>query len=172
MLLFLAEYLTKYYSGFNVFQYLTLRAILGVLTALVISFIVGPFMIRRLSQYQIGQQVRSDGPQTHLTKAGTPTMGGALILVAIVITTLLWADLRDRYIWVVLLVTLLFGIIGWIDDYRKLAKRNSKGLSARTKYTWQSMVGLGAALYLFLTAQTPAETNLIVPFFKQVAIPM
>ena len=172
MLLFLAEYLTKYYSGFNVFQYLTLRAILGVLTALVISFIVGPFMIRRLSQYQIGQQVRSDGPQTHLTKAGTPTMGGALILVAIVVTTLLWADLRDRYIWVVLLVTLLFGIIGWIDDYRKLAKRNSKGLSARTKYTWQSMVGLGAALYLFLTAQTPAETNLIVPFFKQVAIPM
>ncbi|MEJ2685823.1 MAG: phospho-N-acetylmuramoyl-pentapeptide-transferase, partial [Gammaproteobacteria bacterium] len=172
MLLFLAEYLTKYYSGFNVFQYLTLRAILGVLTALVISFIVGPFMIRRLSQYQIGQQVRSDGPQTHLTKAGTPTMGGALILVAIVITTLLWADLRDRYIWVVLLVTLLFGIIGWIDDYRKLAKHNSKGLSARTKYTWQSMVGLGAALYLFLTAQTPAETNLIVPFFKQVAIPM
>ncbi|MGA7801432.1 MAG: phospho-N-acetylmuramoyl-pentapeptide-transferase [Gammaproteobacteria bacterium] len=172
MLLLLAEYLTRYYSGFNVFQYLTLRAILGVLTALIISFIVGPFMIRRLSQYQIGQQVRSDGPQSHLTKAGTPTMGGALILVAIVVTTLLWADLRDRYIWVVLLVTLMFGTIGWIDDYKKLVKRNSKGLSARTKYTWQSMVGLGAALFLFLTAQTPAETDLIVPFFKQVAIPM
>ncbi|HKK13201.1 MAG TPA: phospho-N-acetylmuramoyl-pentapeptide-transferase [Gammaproteobacteria bacterium] len=172
MLVFLAEYLTRYYSGFNVFQYLTLRAILGVLTALVISLIIGPMVIRRLSRYQIGQQVRDDGPASHLTKAGTPTMGGALILVAIAVTTLLWADLRDRYIWVVLLVTLSFGVIGWVDDYRKLVLRNSKGLSARTKYSWQSAIGLGAAVFLYATATTPAETDLIVPFFKQVAVPM
>ncbi len=120
MLLTLSEYLTQYHSGFGVFQYLTLRAILGVLTALVISLIVGPRMIRRLSRYQIGQTVRDDGPETHLTKAGTPTMGGALLLVSIAATTLLWADLSSRVIWVVLIVMLLFGAVGWVDDYKKL----------------------------------------------------
>jgi phospho-N-acetylmuramoyl-pentapeptide-transferase len=170
MLVFLAEQLTRFYSGFNVFQYLTLRAILGVLTALFISFVVGPVMIRRLSHYQIGQQVRSDGPQSHLGKAGTPTMGGALILVSITISTLLWADLRNLYVWVALLVTLAFGVIGWIDDYKKLVLRNSDGLSARTKYLWQSCAGLVAALLLYLAAQTPAETQLIVPFFKHIAL--
>ena len=170
MLLYLAEYLSQYHSGFNVFQYLTLRAILGVLTALVISFLVGPEMIRRLGRYQIGQRVRDDGPQTHLVKAGTPTMGGALILVAVVISTLLWADLANRYVWVMLVTTTLFGAIGWVDDYKKLVLKNSDGLSARSKIFWQSLVALSVSVFLYLTSTTPAETSLIVPFFKDIAI--
>jgi len=172
MLLYLTEYLTQIYSGFAVFQYLTLRAILGVLTALVISFIVGPVMIRKLSHYQIGQHIRNDGPETHLLKAGTPTMGGALIIVAVAISTLLWSDLSNRLVWVVLVVTLLFGAIGWVDDYRKLVKKQSEGLKAREKYLWQSVGGLGAAIFLYMTATVPMETALIVPFFKDVAIDM
>jgi phospho-N-acetylmuramoyl-pentapeptide-transferase len=170
MLLALATYLSQFYSGFNVFQYVTLRAILGVLTALMISFLVGPEMIRRLGRFQIGQPVRDDGPQTHLVKAGTPTMGGALILVAVAIATLLWADLRNRYVWIVLLVTLSFGAIGWVDDYRKLVLKNSAGISARSKLAWQSVIALGVATTLYLSATSPAETALIVPFFKDVAI--
>ncbi len=170
MLLMLSEYLTQYHSGFGVFQYLTLRGILGVLTALVISLIVGPRMIHRLSRYQIGQTVRDDGPETHLTKAGTPTMGGALLLVSIAATTLLWADLTSRVVWTVLTVTLLFGTVGWVDDYRKLVEKNPKGLSARYKYLWQSVIALACALFLYFTASSPAETQLIVPVFKNVAI--
>ena len=170
MFVYLADYLSQYYSGFSVFQYLTLRAILGVLTALLISFVVGPVMIRKLSQYQIGQHVRDDGPQSHLSKAGTPTMGGALILIAIGVATLLWADLHNHYVWVMLLVTLAFGAIGWVDDYKKLISKNSKGLSARNKYIWQSVVALVTGVVLFTTAQSPAETELIVPFFKRVAV--
>ncbi|HUT40701.1 MAG TPA: phospho-N-acetylmuramoyl-pentapeptide-transferase, partial [Gammaproteobacteria bacterium] len=170
MLLSLAEYLSQYHSGFNVFQYLTLRAILGVLTALVISFLIGPEMIRRLGRYQIGQPVRDDGPQTHLVKAGTPTMGGALILVAVAIATLLWADLTNRYVWVVLLVTLAFGAIGWVDDYRKLVLKNSAGISAGTKLAWQSIIALAVAVFLYMSSASPAETSLIVPFFKDIAI--
>ena len=170
MLLYLTDYLTQFHSGFGVFQYLTLRAILGALTALIISFIVGPSMIRKLSQYQIGQVVRDDGPESHLEKAGTPTMGGALILVAITVSTLLWSDLENRYTWVVLGVTLLFGIIGWVDDYKKLVKKDSRGLIARYKYFWQSVVALGAAIFLYQCAQSSAETQLIVPFFKDVSI--
>ena len=172
MLLYLTDYLTQLHSGFGVFQYLTLRAILGVLTALVISFIVGPIMIRKLSHYQIGQHVRDDGPEAHLAKAGTPTMGGALILVAVAISTLLWSDLSNRYVWVVLIVTMLFGAVGWVDDYRKLVKKQSEGLKAREKYFWQTVGGLGAALYLYYTATDPIETSLIVPFFKDVVIPL
>jgi phospho-N-acetylmuramoyl-pentapeptide-transferase len=170
MLVLLADYLSQYHGGFNVFQYLTLRAILGVLTALLISFVVGPFVISRLSHFQIGQQIRDDGPSTHLTKAGTPTMGGALILVAIALATLLWADLSNRYVWIVLITTLLFGAIGWIDDYRKLVLGNARGLAARWKYFWQSVIALATAALLFYTAQTPSETQLIVPFFKGVAL--
>ncbi len=170
MLVLLAEWLADhFYSGFNVFQYLTLRGILGVLTALGIALIVGPTMIRRLSRDQIGQQIRADGPKSHFSKAGTPTMGGALILVAIAVATLLWADPRNRYVWIVLLTTLAFGAIGWLDDYKKLVLRNSKGLSARAKYALQSGVGLAAALLLYFTAQAPVETQLIVPFFKNFA---
>jgi phospho-N-acetylmuramoyl-pentapeptide-transferase len=170
MLLSLSEFLARYFSIFNVFQYITLRGILGVLTALAISLIVGPPMIRRLSHLKVGQNVRDDGPESHLSKAGTPTMGGALILVAVVISALLWTDLSSRYFWVVLLVTLLFGCIGGIDDYKKLRYGNSKGLSAGSKFFWQSLVGLGAALVLFLSAQGGVETELIVPFFKSVVI--
>ncbi|GAB6040204.1 phospho-N-acetylmuramoyl-pentapeptide-transferase [Endothiovibrio diazotrophicus] len=170
MLLYLAEWLAGYYSGFHVFQYLTLRAILGVLTALAISLLLGPVMIRRLVRHQIGQQVRNDGPESHLSKSGTPTMGGALILAAVVVSTLLWADLGNRYAWVVLLTTALFGAIGWIDDYKKVALKNSKGLSAKAKYFWQSLGALAVAGFLFSTAQVAAETQLIVPFFKEVAL--
>jgi phospho-N-acetylmuramoyl-pentapeptide-transferase len=170
MLLSLAEYLAQFHSVFNVFQYLTLRGILGVLTALIISFLIGPTVILQLARFNVGQSVRDDGPQTHLTKAGTPTMGGALILVAVMVSALLWSDLSNRYVWVMLVVTLLFGLIGWIDDYRKLRYGNSLGLSPRNKLLWQSVVGLGAALFLYATAQSAVETVLIVPFFKSVAI--
>jgi phospho-N-acetylmuramoyl-pentapeptide-transferase len=166
MLLWISEYLEHFYRGFNVFQYITLRAILGILTALLISLIVGPLMIRSLISNQIGQHVREDGPKSHLSKAGTPTMGGTLILIAITASTLLWADLSNRFVWIVLIVTLLFGAVGGIDDYRKLAFGNSKGLSARQKYFWQSVFGLGAAFTLGVTAQSPLETQLIIPFFK------
>jgi phospho-N-acetylmuramoyl-pentapeptide-transferase len=172
MLLQLTQWLAADIRAFNVFNYITLRAVLATLTALLISFIVGPGMIRKLTAYKIGQSVRDDGPQTHLKKAGTPTMGGALILVSIAITTLLWADLRNRYVWVVLLVTLGFGIVGWVDDYRKVVHRNPKGLSARSKLFWQSVIGLGAAIYLAASATLPAQTELIVPFFKQITYPM
>lgn len=166
MLLWLTEYLAQFESGFNVFQYLTLRTILGVLTSLFISFIFGPYLIRHLTSRQIGQSVRDDGPQTHLDKTGTPTMGGSLILLSIAISTLCWSDLGNRYVWVVLLVTFLFGVIGFVDDYKKVIHNNPRGLSARVKYTCQSLVAFLAAVYLYQAATTPAETQLIVPFFK------
>jgi phospho-N-acetylmuramoyl-pentapeptide-transferase len=172
MLHYLAQYLTRIESGFAVFQYITLRAILGSLTALIISFVVGPTMIRRLAVHQIGQTVREDGPQSHLSKRGTPTMGGALILVAIAVSTLLWADLDNRYVWVALATTLLFGIIGFVDDYKKLVLRDPRGLAARYKYLWQSVVGLGAAAFLYGTATVPAETQLVIPFLKAVYVPL
>lgn len=166
MLLWLTTYLTHFFHGFRVFQYLTFRAILAALTALMISLLVGPAMIRRLSYYQVGQSVRDDGPQTHLSKAGTPTMGGMLILVAITISMLFWGDLKNYYVWTVLYVMLGFGLIGFVDDYRKLIQKNSKGLPARWKYFWQSVIGLTAACFLYYHGKTPAETQLIVPFFK------
>ncbi|MCX7075085.1 MAG: phospho-N-acetylmuramoyl-pentapeptide-transferase [Methylococcales bacterium] len=172
MLFYFTDYLSSFDSGFHVFHYLTFRAILAVLTSLIISFMIGPWMIRKLSREKIGQSIRELGPQSHYEKAGTPTMGGALILVAITITTLLWADLNNRYIWVILLVTLGYGVIGFIDDYRKVIKGNSDGLSARSKYLWQSIIGFAAALFLFKTATLPAETQLIVPFFKDVFFDM
>ena len=173
MLLDFAQWLARDVRLFNVFNYITLRAVLACLTALAISLILGPYVIRKLTAYKIGQSVRDDGPQTHLGKAGTPTMGGALILLSIGITTLLWGDLQNRYLWVVLLVTLGFGAIGWVDDYRKVVHRNPKGLSARAKLFWQSAIGLGAAAYLASISQgTPALNELIVPFFKFVAYPL
>lgn len=173
MLLYLTEYLTRFESGFNVFSYLTMRAILGALTALLISLLVGPWMIRRLSFHQIGQTVRDYGPESHLPKAGTPTMGGTLILVAIVFSTVLWADPSNRFVWVVLCVTLAFGGIGFVDDYRKLVLRDSRGLAARWKFLWQSIAGVAAALALYLSAGEHAiETSLLVPFFKDVMIPL
>ena len=165
-------WLSEINSDFNVFVYITLRGILGALTALAISLLLGPSFIRRLVKKQVGQPIRKLGPESHFSKAGTPTMGGALILFSIVVSTLLWADLSNRYIWTVLLVTLAFGVIGWIDDYRKLVLQDSAGLAARWKYLLQSIIGLGAAVYLYATVQSPAETGLIVPFFKTVVIPL
>lgn len=170
MLYWLSEYLQEYLRSFAVFQYITVRAILGVLTALGISLLLGPWFIRRLTELRIGQAVRNDGPQSHLSKSGTPTMGGALILSAIFASTLLWADLSNRYVWVVLIVTAIFGAVGWVDDYRKVAKKDSRGLPARWKYFWQSIAGFGAAVFLYYTAQSPAETQLFIPFFKSVAL--
>jgi phospho-N-acetylmuramoyl-pentapeptide-transferase len=172
MLLELAQWLAKDIRAFNVFGYITLRAVLACLTALVISFVIGPTLIRKLTAYKVGQAIRDDGPQTHLSKAGTPTMGGALILAAIIITVLLWGDLQNRLVWIVLLVMAGFGAIGWVDDYRKVVARNPKGLSARSKFFWQSVIGAGAACYLAFYTSLPAQTEFIVPFFKQVAYPL
>ena len=154
------------------FNYITLRAVLATMTSLAICWTFGPLLIRKLTEYKIGQSVRDDGPKSHLTKAGTPTMGGALILISLGLTTLLWADLSNRYIWVVLIVTLGFGAVGWVDDWRKVVHRNPKGLSARAKFFWSSIFAAGAAVYLGLTPQVPAQLDLIVPFFKSVAYPL
>lgn len=166
MLLWLTEFLQHYYESFRVFQYLTFRSILGALTALSLSLFLGPWMIKKLHQYQIGQVVRNDGPKSHLSKAGTPTMGGSLILITITLSILLWGDLFNKYVWLSLLSLLGFGCIGWLDDYLKLSRKNSTGLSARWKYLWQSVLGLGIALILYLTAKTLPETQLLIPFFK------
>lgn len=167
MLVSLFDYLSQFYSGFNVFQYLTLRAILGLLTALGISMLLGPKMIEQLTQLKVGQNIRDDGPQSHLVKAGTPTMGGALILLAITVSTLLWSDLNNRYVWVVLLVTLGFGTVGGLDDFLKLKYGNTKGLPARFKYLGLSLIGLIAAIALYMTAESTVETTLFMPVIKE-----
>jgi phospho-N-acetylmuramoyl-pentapeptide-transferase len=172
MLLAITQWLAQDIRFFSVFNYITLRTVMAAMTALVISFMVGPTMIRKLTAYKIGQSVRSDGPQTHLVKAGTPTMGGALIVTSITITTLLWGDLRNHYVWVALLTTLGFGVIGWVDDYRKVVHRNPKGMSARTKMGWQSLIALVVGIYLWNSAFLPAHTELIVPFFKILVFPL
>ena len=172
MLYWLTQQLAGVDSAFNVFGYITLRTILGALTALLISLVMGPWFIRRLVAQQQIQPIRKVGPESHFSKAGTPTMGGALILFSIVVATLLWADLSNRYVWVVVLVTLAFGVIGWIDDYRKLVLNDSAGLPARWKYLGQSLAGLAVALFLYWTADVPAATELIVPFFKDVVLPL
>ena len=170
MLLWLFQQLGQDIRAFNVFNYLTLRAVLATLTALTISFIVGPAVIRKLTALKIGQSVRSDGPQTHLVKAGTPTMGGALILVSVAVTTLLWADLSNAYVWVALFTLIGFGVIGWVDDWRKVVEKNSRGLPSRWKYFWQSVIGLAVAFYLWNNASLPAHTDLIIPFLKHATL--
>jgi phospho-N-acetylmuramoyl-pentapeptide-transferase len=194
MLLWLAQLYASEWRTLNVLNYITLRAVLAAGTAITISLVFGPWMIRRLTALKIGQAVRLDGPQTHLVKSGTPTMGGALVLLSIFVTTLLWADLRNRFVWVVLFVTLGFGAIGWVDDYRKVARRDPEGMRSREKFFWQSLIGIIAAVYLVFavsapnvsqfenlllawirsgfTAELPSKANLIVPFFKQVAYPL
>lgn len=194
MLLELFRSLADAFPAFNVFNYLTLRAVLAALTAMAIGFALGPWMISRLKNLHFGQAVRTDGPKSHLVKDGTPTMGGALILFAITVSTLLWADLSNRFIWVVLFVTLGYGAIGWIDDYRKVVYHNPKGMSAREKFSWQSVIGLAAAFYLVFALSVPAggtltETiagwvesgfpldisenlHLLIPCFKDIALPL
>jgi phospho-N-acetylmuramoyl-pentapeptide-transferase len=169
MLFWLTNYLTQIFSSFQVFQYLSVRGILGVLTALVLSLLIGPYVIRKLNYQQIGQVVRDDGPQSHLSKAGTPTMGGALILISILVSSLLWSDLTNTYVWVVLGVTASFGAVGWVDDYRKIFEKNPKGLPPRWKYFWQSVFGSVAVIVLYVNAGVPAETQLFIPFFKNFA---
>ncbi|WP_199610710.1 phospho-N-acetylmuramoyl-pentapeptide-transferase [Flocculibacter collagenilyticus] len=168
MLVWLAEYLTQYYSAFNVFSYLTLRSILSILTALFISLFFGPKLIRKLQRMQIGQTVRDDGPESHFAKSGTPTMGGILILGAILCSTLLWADLTNKYVWVTVFVVAAFGLIGYVDDYRKVIRKDPKGLIAKWKYFWQSLVAIVVAFFLYSTSTLAAETALVVPFFKNV----
>ncbi len=168
MLLWLAEWLIQFESGFNVFSYLTLRAILSTLTALLIAILIGPAMIRWLQQMQIGQTVRDDGPQSHLSKSGTPTMGGVLILAAILTSCILWADLTNKYVLVTLFVVVSFGILGFVDDYRKVVRKDPKGLIAKWKYFWQSIIALVVAFFLYSTTTMESETQLIVPFFKDV----
>ena len=172
MLMWLAQQLAVWESAFSVFDYITLRGILWGMTALIVSTLVGPAMIRGLRDMQIGQSVRTDGPQSHLSKAGTPTMGGALIIVAIASGTLLWGDLSSRYLWVALLTTVAFGAIGWGDDYRKVVEKDSRGLPARWKYFWQSMVGLAAVTYLFSSSTQTPELTLYLPFLKDFAFVM
>ncbi len=194
MLLELAQWLAQDMRGFNVFTYITLRAVLATMTALTISFVFGPMLIRWLAAKKIGQSVRTDGPQTHLIKTGTPTMGGALILISVAVSTVLWADLSNRFVWIVLIVTLGFGAIGWVDDWRKVVYRNPAGLSARSKFFWQSVIGIVAATYLAFsisapnnekvlelvyhwvasgfTMELPSKADLIVPFFKTVSYPL
>ena len=173
MLIYVAEYLTRIHSGFNVFSYLTLRAILGALTALVLSFAMGPYVIQRLSSRRVGQTIRELGPESHLPKAGTPTMGGALILLAIAVSTLLWANLSNRFVWIVLITTLAFGVIGFVDDYKKIVIGNAEGLRPSTKFFWQSVVGFCAAVVLYATAENPdVERALLIPYFKDAMIPL
>jgi phospho-N-acetylmuramoyl-pentapeptide-transferase len=168
MLIWLADWLQQFDTSFRVFSYLTLRAILSTLTALLIAVIIGPKMIRWLQRMQIGQTIRDDGPESHLAKSGTPTMGGLLILAAIVSSVLLWSDLTNRYVWVTLFVLVSYGAIGFIDDYRKVIRKDAKGLIARWKYFWQSVIAIAVAFYLYSSQQNPAETALLVPFFKDV----
>jgi phospho-N-acetylmuramoyl-pentapeptide-transferase len=176
MLLYLTHYLSQFESGFNVFSYLTMRAILGALTALVLSFVIGPRMISKLSVNQLGQPVRVDGPDTHLLKAGTPTMGGALILTAIAVSTVLWADLENFLVWVVLFVTLSFGVIGYIDDYKKLVLQDPAGISAKQKLILQSAAAIIAAVALYVWARgngtLDTATALLIPYFKDLTIPI
>lgn len=172
MLLLLTQWLAQDIRAFNVFNYITLRTMLAMMTALFFSLILGPRVIRWLAAKKIGQAVRTDGPQTHLTKSGTPTMGGVLILISIAATTLLWGDLSNRYVWTVLVVTLGFGIVGWYDDWKKVVYRDPNGLASRWKFFWQSLLGLGAALFLAFSTDNPAQTELIVPFFKSIAYPL
>lgn len=168
MLLWLGNWLTQFHSGFGVLNYLTLRAIFSAMTALGLSLLLGPWVIRKLREYQIGQAIRDVGPKSHLSKAGTPTMGGVLILMAIIISTLLWGNLANRFVWVAVITVVAFGWIGWIDDYRKVVEKNSRGLPSRWKYFWQSVFAILIASYLFYSAQSPQETQLVVPFFKDV----
>ncbi|WP_028455644.1 phospho-N-acetylmuramoyl-pentapeptide-transferase [Chitinilyticum litopenaei] len=171
MLLWLTQWLGESVRAFNVFNYLTLRAVLATMTALAMSWLLGPYVIRKLTELKVGQAVRNDGPQTHLVKAGTPTMGGTLILLSIGITTLLWGDLKNQYIWLVLIVTLATGVIGFVDDYKKVALKDPKGLSARAKMFWQSLIAIGAGIFLTVYVKDPAQTGFIIPLYKEILYP-
>ncbi|MEM0671760.1 MULTISPECIES: phospho-N-acetylmuramoyl-pentapeptide-transferase [Dickeya] len=168
MLVWLAEYLVKFYSGFNVFSYLTFRAIVSLLTALIISLWMGPHLIAWLQRLQIGQVVRNEGPESHFSKRGTPTMGGVMILASIIISVLLWVNLANPYVWCVLLVLVGYGTVGFVDDYRKVVRKDTRGLIARWKYFWQSVLALAVAFSMYAIGKDTPATQLVVPFFKDV----
>ena len=194
MLLWLAQNFQQDFSFLRVFNFITFRAVFATLTALLIGLVAGPAVIRMLTRLKVGQAVRTDGPQTHLIKSGTPTMGGVLILIGIGVSTLLWADLSNRFVWIVLIVTLGFGMIGWVDDYRKVVYKDPNGMRSREKYFWQSLIGLMAAFYLAFSVSEVSnmkvldlffawvqsgfnldlspKADLIVPFFKTVSYPL
>lgn len=166
MLIYVADYLSQFISGFAVFKYMTMRAIMSVLTALILSFIIGPKVIRWLTKLKIGQAIRTDGPQTHLVKTGTPTMGGVMILLSISVSVILWGDLNNHYLLISTLTMLGFGIIGFIDDYKKVVYQDPQGMRSRTKFFWQSTIGLIAGYSLYALATIPAETQLLIPYMK------
>jgi|TARA_B110000971_G_C20018520_1_gene505137 phospho-N-acetylmuramoyl-pentapeptide-transferase len=172
MLLDLFSWLAREHSFFNVFSYISIRAVLAIITALIVSFVLGPWFIKKLGDYSFGQYVRTDGIEAHIIKTGTPTMGGGLILIAILFSTLLWADLSNRYIWLLIVVTITFALIGLVDDYSKIKNKKSDGLSALHKYGLQSFVGFSVATYILLTATTPESTELLIPFLKDASIPL
>ena len=194
MLLILAQWLQDDFGFLRVFNYITFRAVMATLTALLIGLVSGPWVIRKLIALKMGQSVRNDGPQSHLVKTGTPTMGGVLILLGIFISCILWADLTNRFIWIVMIVTFGFGVVGWVDDYRKVARKDPNGMSSREKFFWQTVIGLFAAIYLAFSVSEinnlkvlqlfldwlqsgfaldlPAKTNLLLPFMKEVSYPL
>ena len=194
MLLILAQWLQDDFRFFRVFNYITFRAVMATVTALLIGLAAGPWVIRKLTALKMGQAVRTDGPQTHLVKSGTPTMGGVLILIGIFVSCMLWADLSNRFIWIVMVVTFGFGAIGWVDDYRKVTHKDPKGMASREKFLWQTLIGLFAAIYLAFSVSEvnnlkvlqlfyewlrsgfaldlPAKTNLLLPFIKEVSYPL
>ena len=194
MLLILAQWLQDNFGFLRVFNYITFRAVMATLTALLIGLVSGPWVIRKLIALKMGQSVRNDGPQSHLVKTGTPTMGGVLILLGIFISCILWADLTNRFIWIVMIVTFGFGVVGWVDDYRKVARKDPNGMSSREKFFWQTVIGLFAAIYLAFSVSEinnlkvlqlfldwlqsgfaldlPAKTNLLLPFMKEVSYPL
>ena len=172
MLLELFKWLSADIQGFNVFNYISLRAVLAVITSLLISFCFGGWFIKKLGEYSLGQYIRNDGPEGHLVKSGTPTMGGGLILISIIISTLLWADLSNSYIWLLLIVTTSFGLIGLIDDISKIQKKKGHGITAFQKFILQSIIGIGVACYLLFTAGSPQEIDLLIPFFKDLSLPL
>ena len=194
MLLMLAQWLQEDFSFFRVFNYITFRAVMATVTALLIGLAAGPWVIRKLTALKMGQAVRTDGPQTHLVKSGTPTMGGVLILIGIFVSCILWADLSNRFIWIVMIVTFGFGLVGWVDDYRKVAYKDPKGMASREKFFWQTLIGLFAAIYLAFSVSEvnnlkvlqlffdwlrsgfalnlPAKSNLLIPFIKEVSYPL
>ncbi|MDC0877303.1 phospho-N-acetylmuramoyl-pentapeptide-transferase [Methylophilaceae bacterium] len=172
MLLEFFKWLAQDYGSFSVFNYISLRAVLAVITSLVVSFLFGPWFIKKLGHYSFGQYIRTDGPEGHLVKSGTPTMGGGLILISVLISSLLWSDLTNNLVWLLIVVIVGFGFIGLLDDYSKIKNKKSDGLGALQKYLLQSFLGLGVAIYLLLSSTTPQETELLIPFFKDLSIPI
>ena len=172
MLLEFFRWLAEDFGAFNVFNYISLRAVLAVITSLIVSFMLGPWFIKKLGDYSFGQYIRADGPEGHLEKSGTPTMGGGLILISVLTSSLLWGDLSNKFMWLLIIVIVGFGLIGLVDDYSKIKNKHADGLTAIQKYFLQSLLGVGVAFYLFYSSSSPQEIELLIPFFKDLTIPI